>query len=139
MTDVTAPIDPATFEAVKDLIGLITDAPACKARTQVLQRETDRCADAQAKLAGERDAHAQKVAADTAALDAREKALCAREVKLAAGEGALRRAERILAERQEVLNRQSGRFEVVGPGGLVRDFVDRSSPEPDPHYPRSAA
>jgi hypothetical protein len=138
MTDVTAP-DPATFAAALSLLAAAADVPATRARIHSLQKAADAAVNAEAKLAAERTAFDEKVAADTAALDAREKALRARAERLAAAESTLAHRERIAAERADERDRRNGRFEVVGPGGLVRDFQDRSPEPDDPHYPQRPA
>ena len=71
----------AASVALRDLIALITDAPACRARILQLQKQADDARDLQARLAAERIAHDVKVAADLADLQARETRVRKREAE----------------------------------------------------------
>jgi septal ring factor EnvC (AmiA/AmiB activator) len=137
MTDATMPTDAATFVAALSLLAAAADVPATRARIHSLQKATDAAVNAQAKLAAERTAFDEKVTAARAELAEREKAVCAREVKVAAAEGLLVHRERVLAERADERDRRNGRFEPVGPGGVVRDYGDPDQRNPlqrDPHF-----
>jgi hypothetical protein len=118
MTD--APQSP-DFVAVQALIALVAHPKACEARVQTLQRETDACAAAQSKLAGERTAHDQRAAeldARSATLDEREKKLRRREAELHGREQQAKEAAAIRAAK--VHDRGSDGF--MAGSGLSREL-----------------
>ena len=64
--------DRDTFAAAIALIGMAVDAKATSSRLAELRTMVEKAEAAAAKLAADRQQHDQKVAADRAALDARE-------------------------------------------------------------------
>jgi hypothetical protein len=71
---------PEAFDALANLIALVTDAKACAKRLSELRAQIELATGAQVKLDADRLEHAQKVAADTAELAGREAVLRKRHV-----------------------------------------------------------
>jgi len=114
--------EPATFAAVLSLIGLIVDAPACKARILELQRRADQARDLQAKLAAERTSHERKVETDRTEFAAIEARLRAREVAAAEADARLAVADEIIAAAKARGYREPGESNLQ-PGGNLRRAV----------------
>jgi peptidoglycan hydrolase CwlO-like protein len=139
---VTENTDAATFAAVLALIALITDAPACRARTLQLQKQADQARDQQAKLAGEVEAHNRRVAEFEAKVEAaaEEKARLEADLKAARAEvGQL--SNRINDEANaRMRNRNPSkpmRLVPAGPGGMMQSIQDDRDAA-DPHFGRVA-
>ena len=120
---VPAPISADSFAGVRDVISLVVSERACNARLRQLKQAQADAERALAELVGVRTENAAVVRKERAeietaraAVEKREPAIFVREeeIKAAAEEHRQTRAE---------LDRLRGRFQTVGPGGLVREFV----------------
>jgi hypothetical protein len=134
MNDPTTTESPATFDAVLTLLKTISDAPACKARTLELQRQTDALAAAQTKLSAEVSAVTRRSGElDTRSeqLDRREADIRRRETAVFVREGQLEETAKLRGVPFDPKAAQP-----FGPGGGMTREVDPDEGKPlaDAHF-----
>jgi hypothetical protein len=124
-----APISSDAFTTLQALLELIVNEKACRERVRLLHGMGAAIEKQRAELAVERAEHDAIIQKERAELARLRDVLREREVKVHAGEGMLRHGEQILAERKGELDRARGRYQTVGPGGLVQEFAPGYRPD----------
>jgi hypothetical protein len=118
-----AAVPSVEFAAVSTLLSVIANERACRLRLRELRLATDAATEAKVALEAARVEHDATMARERAELEKLRDALRDREVKLHGDEGMLNHREKILAERKANLDAREGRYQMVGPGGLVQEFT----------------
>jgi hypothetical protein len=118
-----AAISSGGFAAVELILALITDEKACRDRVRLLHGMGAAIEKGRHALQVERTEFDVFVAKERAAIAAERDALANARVKLHADQGTLAHCEQIYREQKAELDRLRGRYQTVGPGGLVQEFA----------------
>jgi hypothetical protein len=118
-----ASIPSGGFAVVEMILELVTDPAKCRERVRTLHALGGALDKQRHALAVERAEHDAFVAKERSSLAAERDVLRNAQVKLHADQGTLAHCEQVYREQKAELDRLRGRFQTVGPGGLVQEFA----------------